>query len=134
MSMPTCRARPWLRTPPVICGWEAAHAAAAAPVAKKFMYSQQTDADGPAHWSPVRPTYTTAVAGSHLLVAPATRTVTGSPVNGSAESITTGTPAIADTPRASIAHMANTVAPPDSCTWCRVGVAENGYAAVICPA
>jgi hypothetical protein len=42
--------------PPLISGWEAAHADAAARVAKKFMYPQQTDADGPAHSSPVRPT------------------------------------------------------------------------------
>jgi hypothetical protein len=120
--------------PPVISGWEAAHAVAAAWVAKKFMYPQHTDADGPTHWPPARPTYTTAVAGSQVLVAPSTCTVTGSPVDGSADSITTGTPAIADTPRASIAHMANTVAAPDIRTRCRVGSAENGYAAVICPA
>jgi hypothetical protein len=42
--------------PPVIYGWEAAHAAAAGPVAKKFMYPQHTDADGLAHPSPIRPT------------------------------------------------------------------------------
>jgi hypothetical protein len=34
---------------PLISGWEAAHADAAARVAKKFIYPQQTDADGPAH-------------------------------------------------------------------------------------
>jgi hypothetical protein len=49
----------------VISGWEAAHAAAAVRVAKKFIYPQHTDADGPAQ-SLVRPTYTTAVAGSHV--------------------------------------------------------------------
>src|SRR5271155_2592266 len=127
MPMPTCRAWAWPRMPPVICGWEAAHAVAAAPVTKKFMYPQHTDADGPAHPSPVRPTYTTAVAGSQLLADPSTFTVTGSPVDGSADSITTGTPVIADTPRASIAHMANTAGPPDIRTRCRVGTAENGY-------
>jgi hypothetical protein len=77
------------------------------------MYPQHTDADGPAHWPPVRPTDTTAVAGSQVLVAPSTCTVTGSLVDGSADSITTGRPVNADTPRASIAHMANTVAAPD---------------------
>jgi hypothetical protein len=46
MPMPTCRARAWPRMPPVISGWEAAHAVAAAWVAKKFMYPQHTDADG----------------------------------------------------------------------------------------
>jgi hypothetical protein len=50
------RARAWPRMPPVIYGWEAAHAAAAGPVAKKFMYPQHTDADGLAHPSPIRPT------------------------------------------------------------------------------
>jgi hypothetical protein len=40
MSMPVCRARAWLRIPPVMSGWEAAHAEAAARVAKKFMYPQ----------------------------------------------------------------------------------------------
>ena len=41
--------------PPVISGREAAHAAAAARAAKKFMYPQHTDADGPAQSPPVRP-------------------------------------------------------------------------------
>jgi hypothetical protein len=103
-------------------------------VAKKFMYPQQTDADGAAHCPPVRPTQTTAVAGFQVLLAPSTFTVTGSPVDGSADSITTRRPVIAEMPRASIAHMANTVASPDICTRCRVGTAENGYAAVIWPA
>ena len=117
----------------MISGWEAAHAVAAALVAKKFMYPQHAEADGPAHWPLARPTYTTAVAGSQVLVAPSTCTVTGSLVDGSADSITTGRPAIADTPWASIAHMANTAAAPDIFTRCRVGSAENGYAAVIWP-
>src|SRR5580658_1751700 len=112
--------------PPVISGWEACHADAADRVAKKLIYPQQTDADGPARWPSVRPAYTTAVAGSQMLSARSTFTVTGWPVNGSADSITTGRPAIADTPRASIAHMANRVAAPDIRTWCRVGSAENG--------
>src|SRR5690348_6896377 len=101
---------------------------------ESLIYPQQTDADGPAHCPPARPTYTTAVAGSQVLVAPSTFTVTSSPVDGSADSITTGAPAIADMPRPSIAHIANTVAPPDTFTRCRVGSAENGYAAVIWPA
>src|SRR5690242_15913819 len=111
MPTPSCTAGSWARMPPVISGWQSAHAIAAALVAKKFMYPQQTDADGPAQPSPVRPTYTTAVAGSQLLLAPSTFTVIGSPMDGSADSISTGTPVIADTPRASIAHMANTVGP-----------------------
>jgi hypothetical protein len=81
-------------------------------VAKKFMYSQQPDADGPVHPSPVWPTYTTTVTGSQLLVASSTFTKTRSPADGSADSITTGTPTIADTAKASIARMANTVALP----------------------
>src|SRR5215472_7449921 len=131
MPMPTCRARPWPRMPPVISGWAAAHVEAAARVAKKFIYPQQTDADGPAHLSVVRPTYTTAVAGSHMEVSPSTFTLIGSPVDGSSDSIATERPVIADMPRASIAHMANTAARPAICTRCRVGSAENGYAAVI---
>src|SRR5215813_2194346 len=132
--MPACRARSWPRMPPVISGWEAAHAAAAVLAPKKLMYPQHTDADGPAHSPLLRPTYTTAVAGSHVPLARSTSTVIGSPVDGSADSITAGRPVIADMPRASIAHMANTVALPAICTWCRVGWAANGYAAVICPA
>ena len=58
---------------------------------------QQTDADGLAQSPPVRPTYTTAVAGSQLLLARSTFTVTGSPVRGSSDSITTGRPATAET-------------------------------------
>src|SRR6266545_5289775 len=112
--------------PPVISGWEAAHADAAARLGKKLIYPQQTDADGPAHWPSVRPTYTTAVAGSHVVSAPSTFTVTGWPVAGSTDSITAGRPVIADMPRASIAHMANAVASPDIRTRCRVGSAENG--------
>ena len=99
-------------------------------MAKKFIYPQQTDADGPAHPPPLRPTYTTAVAGSQVPLALSTFTVIGSSVDGSADSITTGRPTIADTPRASIAHMANTVTLPDMCTRCRVGSAENGYAVI----
>ena len=69
MPMPVCRARAWLRMPPLISEWEAAHADAAARVAKKFMYPQQIDADGPAQSPAVRPTYTTVVAGSQVLLA-----------------------------------------------------------------
>src|SRR5580704_6421819 len=130
MPMPACRARPWPTMPPVISGWEAAHADAVARVAKKFMCPQHTDADGPAHPA-VRPTYTTAVPGSQVLPAWSTCTATGSPVEGSADSITTGRPVIAEMPRASMAHMANTAAPPVIRTRCLVGTAEKGYAAVI---
>jgi len=98
----------------------------AARAAKKFMYPQHTDADGPAQSPPVRPTYTTAVPGSQVELAPSTFSVIGWPVDGSADSITTGTPVIAEMPRASIAHMAKTVAWPAICTRCGVGSAENG--------
>src|ERR1700751_4712949 len=131
MPMPACRARSWPTMPPVIPGCEAAHADAVALVAKKFMWPQHTHADGPAHPPPVRPAYTTAVPGSQVLLAWSTCTATGSPVAGSADSITTGRPVIAEIPRASMAHMANTAAPPVIRTRCLVGTAENGYAAVI---
>jgi hypothetical protein len=65
-------------------------------VPKKFMYPQQTDADGPAHPSPVRPIYTTAVAGSQLLVVPSTFTVTGSPVGEPRMPHRTASPLIGD--------------------------------------
>ena len=56
MAMPVCRARAWFRMPPVISGLEAAYADAAALVTKKFMYPQQTEADGPAPPPSARPT------------------------------------------------------------------------------
>jgi hypothetical protein len=58
-------------------------------------------------------------------VAPSTFTVIGWPVDGSADSITTGRPVIADIPRASIAHMAKTAALSASRTQWRVGRARE---------
>ena len=88
----------------MISGWETAHAAAAARVAKKLMDPQQADADGPAQSPPARPTYTTAVAGFQVPLAWSTFTVIGSPVRGSADSITTGRPVIGDAQGVDRAH------------------------------
>ena len=65
MPMPVCRARAWLRMPPLISGWEAAQADAVAGVTKKFMYPQQTDADGPARQQGQR--HSDAFAPGHRL-------------------------------------------------------------------
>src|SRR5258708_15885782 len=97
------------------------------------MYPQHTDADGPAHSSLVRPTYTTAVAGSHVLLAWSTFTAIGSPADGSADSITTGRPTITDMPRASIAPMANTVALPAIRPSRPLCTPQNGYPPIIFP-
>lgn len=62
-------------------------------------------ADGPC--TDCAPMNTTVVAGSALASSPRTVTVICSPVDASAESITTSTPpSIADMPSASIAHIA----------------------------
>ena len=53
-------------------------------------------------------------------------TVTGSPVSGSAEVMTTSRPSMAGMPSASIAHIDHAAAPPAIWTRCGVWVAENG--------
>ena len=83
-------------------------------------------ADGPAHPLAVRPTNTTAVAGCHTAVLSLTVTVIGSPVEGSADRISTLVRSILPMPRASMAHMAYALAPPVIWTLCGVAVAENG--------
>lgn len=71
------------------------------------------------------PTNTIALSGSQVVTFSWVVTVTGEPVTGSVEEITTSASSIAGMPSASIAHIAHTSAPLAIRTR-RVGVVENG--------
>lgn len=69
---------------------------------------------------------TTALAGLQPVASPVVVRVTGSPVTGSVEEITTSRPSIGGMPSASIAHIDHTSAPALILTRWRVGAAEKG--------
>jgi hypothetical protein len=66
------------------------------------------------------------LCGCQLAVPPVKVTRTGSPVTGSAASITVSELSIAAMPSASIAHIEATVTPVGKVTSMPVGRAENG--------
>lgn len=91
---------------------------------KKLICPQVRSTDGQ-YGSSVAPANTTADSGDHCAWSPVTSTVTVAPAPGSAAMTVTGRSSIADTPRASMAHIAYTVGPPSHDTRIAVGVGEN---------